>query len=332
MNSLSVKDKMKVAQTLNAIGPRQHVGNEVESRSSSQGQNKFQYQVRLNFAQKLYEILDNPQYSDTIKWLPGGKSWIIMDKRAFTTEILPLFFKQTQFTSFTRKLSRWKFQRVNKGPYMGAYHHKLFRKDKKYLCLLMSCNKEPPTLAVVARVRQLAISEGDYRAAALAAADLPEAQKSALKSLEDMNKTLIKQQIMKLRMQKLLLLEQNKQILIDAEERNNRILINAEARINQTLQLRLQQSRQNQQLVNYMSQPSSSIYARTSSIFPPNVQSPFAHLPNNVFQQQSLKHISGMPSQVANFQNHQITDPSHYNFKKTDFRSKVPGVFRASAA
>lgn len=95
---------------------------------------------KRNFAQKLFDLLQTGLHNDIIRWLPGGKAFIVLDKRRFANEILPNYFKESQYTSFTRKLSRWKFTRVSRGPYMGAYYHKNFRSDNRVLCKLMSCN------------------------------------------------------------------------------------------------------------------------------------------------------------------------------------------------
>jgi hypothetical protein len=96
--------------------------------------------VKRNFPQKLFDLLETRYHSDIVRWLPGGKAFIVLDKRRFANEILPAYFKESQYTSFTRKLSRWKFTRVSRGPYMGAYYHKNFRSDNRLLCRLMSCN------------------------------------------------------------------------------------------------------------------------------------------------------------------------------------------------
>lgn len=96
--------------------------------------------VKRNFPQKLFDLLQVGFHSDVVKWLPGGTAFIVVDKRRFTNEILPNYFKDSQYTSFTRKLSRWKFTRVSRGPYIGAYYHKHFRSDNRALCKMMSCN------------------------------------------------------------------------------------------------------------------------------------------------------------------------------------------------
>jgi HSF-type DNA-binding len=88
--------------------------------------------------------------------------------RSNVAKVLPKFFKATKFTSFTRKLNRWGFTRVTRGPEvrflivtraftilftfkllltivrlasslkMGSYFHKLFLRDEPTFCLRMS--------------------------------------------------------------------------------------------------------------------------------------------------------------------------------------------------
>ena len=94
------------------------------------------------FPMKLYDIVSDDKNDDIIKWLPGGKAFIIVDKKRFANEVLPLHFQQSQFTSFTRKLSRWRFTRVPRGPFIGAYYNKLFLKGHRSLCWHMRCKNE----------------------------------------------------------------------------------------------------------------------------------------------------------------------------------------------
>jgi hypothetical protein len=181
--------------------------------------NKENGPSKQNFPQKLFDILENPEHADILKWLPGGKAFIIMDKKRFATEILPVYFKQTQFTSFTRKLSRWKFARVPRGPYLGAYFHKLFRKDHKALCRLMSCNNEIPSLAVIAQVRQEAMESSKASSPnpniTVPSMNLSLPQQNALQNLEEMNKiALLKEQLLQIRLQRAQLYERQKRILM----------------------------------------------------------------------------------------------------------------------
>jgi len=172
--------------------------------------------VKKNFPQKLFGILEDRENASILKWLPGGKAFIIMDKRRFAEGILPSFFKQTQFTSFTRKLSRWKFVRVPRGPFMGAYYHKLFRKDHIALCNLMSCNNEAPSLAVIAQARQQAMDSAAVRDMS-DVMGLSASQQNALKSLQEINRaSLIKDQLLSLQMKRAQLYEQEKRMLMNA--------------------------------------------------------------------------------------------------------------------
>jgi len=100
-------------------------------------------EVPVTFPQKLMSVLDNEQLSDIITWLPHGKGFIILHKKKFASDIMPLYFKHSKFTSFTRKLNRWGFTRVPKGPETGAYYHKYFQRGNHHLCMQMYCQSKP---------------------------------------------------------------------------------------------------------------------------------------------------------------------------------------------
>eukprot|EP00567_Pseudictyota_dubia_P004406 CAMPEP_0197435682 /NCGR_PEP_ID=MMETSP1175-20131217/3244_1 /TAXON_ID=1003142 /ORGANISM="Triceratium dubium, Strain CCMP147" /LENGTH=615 /DNA_ID=CAMNT_0042964785 /DNA_START=113 /DNA_END=1960 /DNA_ORIENTATION=- len=100
----------------------------------------------LTFPEKLMHMMshaeeqgkDDPKYC--ISWLPDGKSFMVRDPETFTKEIVPLFFKRTKFSSFTRKLYRWGFRQINRG---AAVHDPIifgndnFRRDNKALMAKM---------------------------------------------------------------------------------------------------------------------------------------------------------------------------------------------------
>lgn len=97
----------------------------------------------VTFPQKLMAVLETDQLSDVITWLPHGKGFIILQKKKFASDIMPLYFKHSKFTSFTRKLNRWGFTRVPRGPETGAYYHKYFQKGNHDLCMQMHCHSKP---------------------------------------------------------------------------------------------------------------------------------------------------------------------------------------------
>ena len=97
---------------------------------------------RDKFPQKLMEILSNEDYADIISWLPHGRSFLIHSPERFTESILPHYLKECKFSSFTRKLYRWGFRQISKGPDAESFFHKMFRRDKPTLCSMITCGKE----------------------------------------------------------------------------------------------------------------------------------------------------------------------------------------------
>eukprot|EP00985_Skeletonema_marinoi_P006204 scaffold2690_cov168-Skeletonema_marinoi.AAC.10 len=89
-----------------------------------------------SFPTVLHGIVSDESSDDCIHWLPCGTHFSISDKEKFSKKIIPMYFGSrgaTKFTSFTRRLKRWKFTRVAKGPQHGAYYHEFFVKDKPEL-------------------------------------------------------------------------------------------------------------------------------------------------------------------------------------------------------
>jgi len=94
------------------------------------------------FPQQLFCILSKEAYADIISWLPHGKAFIVHDKKRFVEVVSPNYFKETRFESFTRKLNRWCFVRISKGPETGAFQHELFSRDDALKCSKIRCQKK----------------------------------------------------------------------------------------------------------------------------------------------------------------------------------------------
>mmetsp|Transcript_26426 Transcript_26426/g.47749 ORF Transcript_26426/g.47749 Transcript_26426/m.47749 type:complete len:288 (+) Transcript_26426:117-980(+) len=99
----------------------------------------FDDDIPMTFPQKLMQIVSDESTNDVVAWLPHGKGFQIYKKRKFASDVLPKAFKQSKYTSFTRKLNRWGFTRVTRGPETGAYYHKYFQRGNTRLCMQMSC-------------------------------------------------------------------------------------------------------------------------------------------------------------------------------------------------
>jgi len=97
--------------------------------------------IPMTFPQILMGILNKGENKNIIAWLPHGKAFFICHRKAFVEKVLNLHFKNnSKYTSFTRKLNRWGFTRVNRGADEGAYYHMLFQRGNYSLCRHMTCN------------------------------------------------------------------------------------------------------------------------------------------------------------------------------------------------
>eukprot|EP00526_Cylindrotheca_closterium_P017009 CAMPEP_0113615764 /NCGR_PEP_ID=MMETSP0017_2-20120614/7879_1 /TAXON_ID=2856 /ORGANISM="Cylindrotheca closterium" /LENGTH=310 /DNA_ID=CAMNT_0000525031 /DNA_START=194 /DNA_END=1126 /DNA_ORIENTATION=+ /assembly_acc=CAM_ASM_000147 len=113
----------------------------------------------IPFPLKLMKVLSNKEFEHIVTWMPSGKSFSIVDSKAFVAEILPDHFKSAKYASFTRKLHRWGFMRHYRGEEAGAFYHNLFRKDRLDLVEQMTCHKEQlasQSASKIAKVAQVA--------------------------------------------------------------------------------------------------------------------------------------------------------------------------------
>lgn len=101
------------------------------------------------------KVLSDKKFSHVITWTPSGKSFTIVNPKAFVADVLPEQFKSAKFSSFTRKLHRWGFQRHYRGEESGAFYHKDFHKDRLDLVEQMTCKGEAPPKAVAAIARSI---------------------------------------------------------------------------------------------------------------------------------------------------------------------------------
>ncbi|KAL7525525.1 hypothetical protein ACHAXR_002539 [Thalassiosira sp. AJA248-18] len=83
-----------------------------------------------HFPFKLHDMLEyaaDTEYSSAVSWVEEGNAFSIHDKVTFMNLIVPMFFKQTKFRSFTRQLNIWGFKRSSTdGPTKGAWRHEHF--------------------------------------------------------------------------------------------------------------------------------------------------------------------------------------------------------------
>jgi len=92
-----------------------------------------------NFAEKLHTVLNDQECRHAIAWLPSGRSFCITDQDEFVKNILPKYFREAKFESFSRRLKRWGFRKVyTTGLSQIIFSHDLFRNGRPDLCKIMN--------------------------------------------------------------------------------------------------------------------------------------------------------------------------------------------------
>jgi len=87
------------------------------------------------FPEILMEIVSNPRNQEYIQWICHGKAFMIKDRKKFISDVLPrYFFAEAKYTSFTRRLNRWRFKCYSTSPKSCVYYHPDFLRDSPELC------------------------------------------------------------------------------------------------------------------------------------------------------------------------------------------------------
>lgn len=91
-----------------------------------------------NFPSKLHKILSTHEYCHIISWMPHGRAWKIHDKEGLVKEVIPKYFLQTKYESFTRQLNGWGLKRLHQsGNDYNAYYHECLLRGLPHLTSLM---------------------------------------------------------------------------------------------------------------------------------------------------------------------------------------------------
>eukprot|EP00984_Skeletonema_dohrnii_P011056 scaffold4390_cov71-Skeletonema_dohrnii-CCMP3373.AAC.10 len=88
---------------------------------------------QITFPHKLYEMLEyacDSEINSACSWSADGSAFAISNRNVMMEELVPMFFRQTKFRSFTRQLNLWGFVRTG-----TTWRHTcdLFHREKKHL-------------------------------------------------------------------------------------------------------------------------------------------------------------------------------------------------------
>mmetsp|Transcript_41673 Transcript_41673/g.63090 ORF Transcript_41673/g.63090 Transcript_41673/m.63090 type:complete len:394 (-) Transcript_41673:185-1366(-) len=104
----------------------------------------------LPFPSKLHQIMSNPEFRDIITWLPHGRAWKMLNRKAFEEKVIPMYFRHCRYASFMRQVNGWGFNRIARGPDTNAYYHEMFLRGMPELCENIRRPTEKPAMKTYA--------------------------------------------------------------------------------------------------------------------------------------------------------------------------------------
>lgn len=88
------------------------------------------------FLTKSYDMLLDPEFTDIIGWSESGNTFIVYKPTEFSQQVLPKYFKHSNFSSFIRQLNLYDFHKCGQ-PNWWEWKHPNFKRDHKHLLKLI---------------------------------------------------------------------------------------------------------------------------------------------------------------------------------------------------
>ncbi|XP_019416350.1 PREDICTED: heat stress transcription factor A-1-like [Lupinus angustifolius] len=94
---------------------------------------------KSQFAVKTFEIVENPETNAIVSWNETRDSFVVWNVQSFTQNILPNYFKHSNFSSFIRQLHFYGFRKVDSG--RCEFANEGFKGGMKHLLKNITCKR-----------------------------------------------------------------------------------------------------------------------------------------------------------------------------------------------